>query len=488
MLTGRETLFSVEQAISGARTEEGQLEMALRSAMDEAARLRRTEAEAFRALARVRLDVTIREKVIGGLDDTEQKAVALIERHRAETAGLASKREEFQKKLDQAELDKHDCDQKLADALDAVDSKRHGTAERVKTEPNWLTAKAAVEGARKIATNADEKASNAEANLAVKGKPYENDQLFMYLWSKKHGQAEDRSGRFVRFFDRKVARLIGYNEARANYAMLREIPLRLREHAKNKQAEVEAALAEVVAIERTALVRDGIEPLEATVKEAQAAAKSAEESVAAITAQLQEIEAALQKELAEGDDAVYDRATDMLAQTLVHEDLRELYQSAVRTATKADDQAISSISKAREALQKAEGEIAQIRSEIRTMADRRIELEGTRDRARRAGYQDPRGTFGGNKEIIGSVIGGILQGALQGAALDRVLRDNYRFPVPRADSDFGGRWEAPSWPNSWNGGSADVGGQYDDGGGSGWRTGGGFWFMRHLRRRKSSTH
>jgi hypothetical protein len=79
--------------------------------------------------------------------------------------------------------------------------------------------------------------------------------------------------------------------------------------------------------------------------------------------------------------------------------------------------------------------------------------------------------------VIGQVIGGILGGALQGVALDRVLRDNYRFPVPRADPDFGGR-EA-SWPNPWSGGGADGGSSWDrggsaDGGGSGWRTGGSF--------------
>ena len=41
MFTGRDALFSVEQAISRVRSEEGQLDFTLRSAMEEAARLRR---------------------------------------------------------------------------------------------------------------------------------------------------------------------------------------------------------------------------------------------------------------------------------------------------------------------------------------------------------------------------------------------------------------------------------------------------------------
>ena len=109
----------------------------------------------------------------------------------------------------------------------------------------------------------------------------------MYLWNKKHGQAEDRSGTLVRFFDRKVARLVGYRDARANYAMLNEIPLRLREHAKNKQSDVEAAKARVSEVERQALIADGIEPLEAKGAVAQATVEKAEQAVATITAALQ---------------------------------------------------------------------------------------------------------------------------------------------------------------------------------------------------------
>jgi hypothetical protein len=296
----------------------------------------------------------------------------------------------------------------------------------------------------------------------------------MYLWRKKHGQPEDTSGRLVRLVDRKIARLINYQDARANYAMLQEIPARLREHAKNKQNDVEVERQRVTDIERKALVADGIEPLEARANAAQAAMTAAAEEVAKITAGLQQIEADRQKALGVADEAVYDQAVGQLAQALSQEDLRQLYQEAVRTATKADDQAIVAISGARTALQKTDGEVAQIRGQIREMAVRRSELEGARDRARSSGYGDPRGTFGGGQDMLGAVIGGILAGALQGGALDRVLRDNYRSPGRRSDPDFGGRGEAPSWPNPWSPGPADSGRGPGDDAGGGWRTGGSF--------------
>jgi hypothetical protein len=479
MLTGRDALYSIEQAISRVRADEDRLDVALRSAIDEAARLRREEAEGFRVLARVKLDAMMRDQVIGDLDASERRALSMIENQRQAFDALVRRRGEAQAALDKAEADKHDRDQALADALESLDEQRHRTAERLKSDAAWQAAKAAVDAAAQVAANADQKASFAEADLAAKRQPYEADPLFMYLWNRKHGQAEDRSGNLVRFFDRKVARLVGYQDARANYAMLREIPARLREHAKGKQADVAAVRQQAAAIERKALVAEGVEPLEARVKAADEAVKAGEGRIVKITAELQAIEAERQKALAVGDEAAYGGAVDVLVQGLAREDLNQLYREASRTPTPSDDQAISAIAAARTAYQKADTEVAQIRDQIRDMAQRRTELEGARDRARTSGYDDPRGTFGGGQEVLGQVIGGILGGLLRGGALDQVFRDNYRTPSRRVDTDFGGQHDGPSWPAPWGGSRSDSwggGGDSDkhDDGGSGWRTGGTF--------------
>ena len=77
MFTGNDALYSVEQAISKIRADEGQLDYTLRSAIEEAARLRREESQAFRTLARIKLDGLLRDKVIAGLDATERRALAM---------------------------------------------------------------------------------------------------------------------------------------------------------------------------------------------------------------------------------------------------------------------------------------------------------------------------------------------------------------------------------------------------------------------------
>lgn len=506
MYTGRDALSSVEQAISQARDNERGLDAALRSAAEESAQFKREEADGFRALAQVRLDALVREKVIGDLDAAERQALAMLENSKRQIEDLARRRDQCQAALDKAEAVKHDRDQDLADALEVKDALEDKTAERVKGDVAWHRAKASVDAAEEIADNADEKAKQAETDLADKGKPYIDDPLFLYLWKKRYAQAEDRSGPFVRFFDAKIARLVGYSGARANYAMLNEIPARLREHAKNKENDVEEAKRKVAVIEREALVADGIEPLEAKVEAAHTAMKAAEDAVVKITAELSQIDAARQKLIDAHDE---DGAVDLLAQALAREDLNELLTEASRTPTKADDQAIRSIARARASREKSDAEVGQIRGEIREMAKRRIELEGARDRARSVGYDDPRGRFDGAEDIIAQVIGGILTGALRGGALDRVLRDSYR-PGRRRDYDMGtwgdmgpggfpfpmpgpwgglpptlpgpwGRGPGIPMPGPWGGGGGRGGGGWRTGGslggggkGGGWRTGGKF--------------
>jgi hypothetical protein len=466
MFTGHDALFSVEQAIGGVRADEGQLDATLRSAIEEAARLRREESQAFRALARIKLDDLMRENVIARIDATERRALAIIGKHREALETLSRKRDDAQQRLTEAESKKHKCDQDLAQVLEKIDRFRRGVADRVKEDPDWRAAEAAAEEARTITENADQKASLSEADLTQKRKPYEDDPLFMYLWNKKFGQAEDRSFYFVRYFDRLVAGMTDYPGARANYAILLEIPVRLREHANAKRKEAEARQDCVAALERKALVAAGVEPIEAEMEAANGAVKEAGEDVLKITAELREIETERQREEGGGEDAIYNQAVEMLAQALVQEDLTRLYQDALQTPGKEDDELVISIGRTREALKRVDSEVNQIRSQIREMARRRVELEGARDRARNSGFDNPMGNYGNAQDAIAMVIGGILRGAMSGPDLDRVLRDNYRHPAPTSDPDFG-RWPGEgSFPASWERPGTTRG--------SGWSTGGGF--------------
>ncbi|HZO12805.1 MAG TPA: hypothetical protein VFB62_06095, partial [Polyangiaceae bacterium] len=142
----------------------------------------------------------------------------------------------------------------------------HELRSRVEAEtvvsPSWATQRARIDGLRRVVEKAEAKAAQAEGDREAKRKPYDADPLFRYLWERRFGSNHYAAGALTRFADSSIARLIGYDEARANYTLLNEIPVRLREHLDHVRREVAAQEDKLKEIERAALVSTSIGPLE----------------------------------------------------------------------------------------------------------------------------------------------------------------------------------------------------------------------------------
>ena len=82
------------------------------------------------------------------------------------------------------------------------------------------------EKALATAEAAASKAATSEQDRQQKGKAYEADPLFIYLWQRGYGTPDYKRRGLVRSLDRWVAGLIRFDDARANYAMLTSIPER----------------------------------------------------------------------------------------------------------------------------------------------------------------------------------------------------------------------------------------------------------------------
>jgi hypothetical protein len=311
----------------------------------------------------------------------------------------------------------------------------------------------------------------------------------MYLWKAKFGTAEYEGGFLTRFFDRMIGRKVGYSDARANYAMLNEIPLRLREHAERRKAAIEAERQGLAQAEMAALAEVGGGDLVAQVEKARQALIVAEKELSSRKSALDAFEA---ENASAAQDAAYEQAVAILAEADSRDELHELYREAAQTPTREDEKIVAQIEKTDARLAKAEGEIAQIRAQARDLARRRAEIERERDNFRRRGYDNPYGGFS-NDNMLGQILGGILQGTIQGAILRDALRDGYRqrdnpwgngplggtpWQVPNntpSPPSSGGQW-LPPWLDGGSSGGGFSGGGWGGGGGGGgdgFSTGGG---------------
>ena len=426
-VSGREALSSVETAIADVRSNENRLTQVLASSTQEADRWRKTLTETYRALALVRLDTLVRNTVVGDLDAAERRALEILRIYKA--------------KLDQT-LIRHGGAQSVVVAAQATHRSKTATVERARepiaalqsqvekqmaTDPYWTAQQACVAAALATAEAADKKADQAEADQAIKRKPYESDPLFMYLFKRGFGTSTYNAGNFVRYFDRKVANLVGFESARPNYTLLNEIPARLREHANTLVKDYQADDSKLEKIERTALIDAGILSLETNLTTALADLKVATDALNKAQADLGVLDQERTKMLEEGDRRAHEEALAILSQAIANESLQTMYREARATPTPEDDQLVQKVEQTHSAIAKAGSDVARVRDELRQIASRRSDLENVRDRFRNNRYDGPGGQFEFDRsDALGDLIGGIVRGSAQGAILWSLFEHSYR--------------------------------------------------------------
>ncbi|MFZ1101732.1 MAG: hypothetical protein WAN86_02470 [Hyphomicrobiaceae bacterium] len=466
MLTGRQTLGSIESAIGKLYREESQLDGSLKSAVAETERLRKERAEALRELARVKLDEMAAGRLVNNLDAGERRAVQVLDDYRLRIASLTERRERLLKELESAQTGRDAAAGLVEVALAAVEALRAEVAGKVQALAKWQEAKAASDAANGIAGEAEKKAANAEAELGAKKKPYDEDPLFLYLWQRGFGTGRYTAGNFARYMDRMVAAFIGFGNARPNYAALIEIPLRLREHATAKRATAEERLATLSGIERRAMVEAGIEPKERALAEARHRLAAADTTLDEKHGLLRKLDTERNGLLAAGSHPAYEEAMSAIASADAKDQVATLYLEARRTPTTADDAIVQKLERLEQQIPKADSEVAELRRTAQALAKRRIEVERVRDRFRGAGYDHPHGTFG-NDNVITDTLGRVLAGSIGGQVLWEILQGGYSTRGPAGRPDFGD----PSSRGSWSPDSHDSGSR---GGRDDFTTGGSF--------------
>jgi chromosome segregation ATPase len=470
MITGRQAFNSIEEATAKVRADEMRLDSALRSASEETARLRQDRLKELRALAQLKFGLIKSGDLVHDLDAAEQQVKDLLDRIARQISEAESRRQEAAHALQKAEAIQRERASAYDAAAGALRARENEIAPSVTSDPAWIALKARFDAASNTADEAEKKAAQAEAGRARKKTPYESDSLFMYLWRRKLGTPDYSSGFFVRYFDEKIAALINYREARANYAMLNQIPNRLRAHADRLAAERETERQKLGAFEQGCLIEAGGGPLQKKAVEAKAALDASEAEVAEVGKSLETLDRQYDAIAHQDNNGAFTKAIELIAENDSRDDVRTLYREAARTKTDEDRVIVEKIDRLTQSIGRADEEIARIRGQIREVAARRIEIEQARREFRQHGYDYP-GTAFGNETTINDVLGGILQGAMKGIVLGQVLDQGYRRPP--SSNWGGGMMPPPMFPSPGPGSLPRPPVQSPSGGGD-FRTGGTF--------------
>jgi hypothetical protein len=457
-MSGRTALDTIQKAIRDEQERTRKLDADLGKANDELLKIDVARSKLLKELARLRLQFLSGSDILTRIDETDRQALALLEKRSSIISGISARLDDYETRRADLEARRAALGDELEAAMRAIDDAEVAVQERLKTDAAYLEQKRVAQESERVAVHADEKATLSEQEQDSKGASYRDDPLFMYLYGRGYGTTSYRARGLTRWLDGKVARLIGYHDARPNYARLLDLPVRLREHAEWVGAQADEEFAKLKVLDEQARSAAGIEGLEKTrdAVSSRIAQVDAEIHAAAEANQQLLLEAETH---AKGEDAAFVQAVAFLSSEFSREEVRDLRQQALTTPFPEDDVIVSQVLDLEAEKARHAETVAELKNVAEANRKRLGELEQIRREFTQRQYDVPGSTFS-NGNMVAAVIAQLLMGALSKDSFWNVLKQQRRYNPPRTDPTFGsgGFGRGTIWGGSPNVGR-DIGGQ-----------------------------
>jgi hypothetical protein len=466
----------IERLHGDTRRELDDVDVRLTRATTQLDDLRQRELGALAVLARVRVR-EIESGAFGGeLDATGREVQQLLAQRGMAQAALGEEIATAEHALAALGGERETQHDAVAAAEQAVDAAEAEAQKALAADAAYRAMLDAATASDNVADLAEGKAQAARTDRAEKGKPYEGDALFMYLWNRGYGTARYRASPFTRLLDGWVARVAGYEPLRRDYWMLSELPARFDDHSARMRKAADEDVAAVRALEASAAEAAGV-PARAAALDA--AGEALAKIDASVEAQETEIDSLVEKRaaFAAGEDEHSRRCTTLLSDIYRGEKMRTLRERATATPSPEDDAAVDELAAIRADLPRITDESARYRSLHDANRDRVAKLEDLTKRFKEQRFDTAASEFV-NSALIATLLTQLIAGSLGVPDVwDAITKQHRRRAL--ADPSFGsGRFprgpRGPKGPwggGGWGGGGGGRGGGF---GGGGFRGGGGF--------------
>jgi len=413
IVTGRETLDGIEQALKETSETVDRLNAELKDINENKATLVAQRLEAFGELAKFRTELALVDGVIDEADQLSAQVRSTLQARQKTIEGLRRREDDAADERRRLVAGQQPMDaeiERLEGKLDALGEQARTALAAEPAYAGRAKRHAELEG---MVAKASEKAEKASAEEATKGAPYREDPLFAYLWVRQFGTSDYDATGLARYLDRWVAHLIGYQDARANFAMLTAIPQRLAEHVERLRQSLKAE-------------REALDAMEAAKIRALAGAdlpadlRAAHDRRGEQTARLESLNAELVEtgrqlnHYAEGLDPSFREAVEKTARFLEGQSLSALLSQARQTKEFDDDEIVALIGRLAEEVNRLERVEKTKRAALDAAFERKQELLRIAAEFRRSRYDLPGSVFepgSGGKELLEM----LLQGAISAA-------------------------------------------------------------------------
>ena len=486
MQSGRQTLSSIDQGLLYVQKQIEQVDQEIKEASGTLVELQKEQANRYKRMAKVRLDHIVSGELAAGLDAVSQRVSEILEERVQSLRELMQQIETTRKEKTGLNTKRDTLNEETVKATEALDKAEAATQRRLEHDADYQAQLQKAREAERTAEHAEEKTKQAEEVRKQKGRPYEEDLLFIYLWKRRYGLSTYSANSLMRYLDKWVAGLCDYHEARPNYAMLLEIPKRLHEHAQRVRVIADQEFELLTEMEEKAAERDDIPTYREALQRAQENLDGLDAEIEKTENQLHDLESK-RTNFASGEDAQFKQAIDTLIGAFERENLFTLYDYARATTTAEDDVLVQEL----DAGEKLAVQIKEVLAEHKRVRERHLhrlqELEGIRRRFKRQHFDSAHSGFG-NAALVALILNQFLQGTATSDELWRTIEREQRYRRIESNPDFGsggfgrrqGTWHFPFPRGGGMGGLGGRGGGWGGGrrggfgGGGGFRTGGGF--------------
>ena len=487
-ISGSTVLRELDSGLSSLRGDLRSMDSAVTESGLRMQQLGEAKLALYKKLAQHRLAQLERGDVIRGLDTVSHRIHDLLDEREHAHRSLIEAIHDAETRLARLEADR-DQQRKNVEAADAaLDEQEEAVQARLEDDPAYGAQLEVAHEADAVADQAETKTQDALDDRNAKGKPYEADVLFMYLWRRGYGTSEYSANPLARLLDAWVAKLCDYDKARPNYWMLNEIPKRLKAHAEIARAKADEEFERLKQIEVAAAEEMGVPRLQQDLDAKEQSLAEVDDSIATLERDIAEL-GTERTRYASGEDDLMARALDHLATEMKSDGIDALRRRAALTPDHDDDLIVQDLADIDDRLELLIEEHRDRQKVHRRRTQKVRELERLRHNFKQRGYDDMRSVF-----TDGSAISGALQQFLRGLLDDedlwRIIARSHRLRQVRARPTFGsggfphrnGSWRRPRSaspfprPRLPSGGGFRLppGGGLRRPGGGGFSTGGGF--------------
>lgn len=435
MLTGKQTLQSLQSGLNSVRGDLDRIDQELNKITLALTTNQQTQTSLLQQLARIRLDEIQRGNLIDALDHTDRETLEVLQQRTTALSNLEERIVDSEKTIEGQDYKREVFVTKIETLAQDVIEAEHEVQRNLEVDPTYQAQLQKARESDSIADEAEEKAILAEQDRIDKGKPFENDQLFFYLWKRHYGTPDYHANPLARALDNWVAGICKYENNRLNYWTLLEIPKRLREHAKSVRTTADNEADRTQDLEEQRAAEAEIPKLQKQLDKVEEELEEHDRNTTTVEDGRDEL---LNKRsiFVSGQDEYTNKCTDLLARVMQRSDVFELGRAVHMTPSREDDALARELHELREEQEDLQEDLKESRKRQDMQLKRLKELEDVQRKFKHHRFDDLRSGFT-NEALITSVLGQFLNGMLSGSDLWSTMRKYQRHRDIGAWPDFG---------------------------------------------------